>query len=205
MHSLPITIVSGIPRSGTSLMMQMLSAGGLPPLSDDLRRADSSNPNGYFEYEPVKHLRKDASWLQDACGHCIKIIYLLLRELPLDGSLHYKVIFMERPLSQVLASQAAMLELEKKLSGDKERLEKIFEKQLADLKSWLGEQSMMEVIWMPYSRVLNETQSVIDELAQFLNRPLNVEAMLSTVDSSLYRQRQTGVRIDALEKTDGCN
>ena len=102
-----LTIVSGLPRSGTSLMMQMLQAGGLPAFTDRVRSADESNPRGYFEFEPVKRLRTDRSWLPQARGHAIKIIHLLLRELPLDGSLVYRIVFMQRPLEEVLASQRA--------------------------------------------------------------------------------------------------
>src|SRR3954454_2290996 len=100
-----VTVVSGLPRSGTSLMMQMLSAGGLSALTDEKRTADESNPRGYFEYEPVKRLRADNTWLNEARGHVVKIIHLLLRELPTDGGLTYRVIFMKRPLEQILASQ----------------------------------------------------------------------------------------------------
>ncbi|MDP3613979.1 MAG: hypothetical protein Q8R98_19230, partial [Rubrivivax sp.] len=104
-----ITVVSGVPRSGTSLMMQMLHAGGLPVLSDGLRTADENNQRGYFEFEPVKRLRSDRSWLPQARGHAVKIIHLLLRELLLDGSVQDRIVLMLRPLDEVLASQRTML------------------------------------------------------------------------------------------------
>jgi hypothetical protein len=102
-----ITVVSGLPRSGTSLMMRMLEAGGLPPLSDSIREADIDNPNGYYEFEPVKQIAKDVSRLQDAEEKAVKIISSLLRDLP--SSRHYKVIFMERKIEEVLASQRDMM------------------------------------------------------------------------------------------------
>jgi hypothetical protein len=105
-----ITVVSGLPRSGTSLMMQMLAAGGLPPLTDNLRDADESNPRGYFEFDPVKRLRSDRSWLDQARGHAVKIIHVLVRELPADGQFHYRLLLMKRPMEEILASQRALLE-----------------------------------------------------------------------------------------------
>src|SRR5665213_1543473 len=104
-----ITIVSGLPRSGTSLMMQMLAAGGIPPLTDQQRMPDENNPRGYLEYEAVKQLRNDRSWLANARGKAVKIIHLLLSELPNDGSLTFRVFLMQRAIDEVLASQRKML------------------------------------------------------------------------------------------------
>ena len=101
-----VTVVSGLPRSGTSLMMQMLHAGGLPVLTDGLRTADQNNLRGYYEYEPVKRLRSDRSWLPQARGQVVKIIHLLLRDLLLDGSLQYRVVFMQRPLTRCCPASA---------------------------------------------------------------------------------------------------
>ena len=98
-----ITVVSGLPRSGTSMMMRALDAGGIPALSDNSRAADIDNPFGYFEYEPVKALRRQAGWLEAARGHCVKIIYRLLYDLP--DTLPYRIVFMERNLDEVIASQ----------------------------------------------------------------------------------------------------
>jgi hypothetical protein len=113
-----ITVVSGLPRSGTSLMMQMLAAGGIPPLTDHRRAPDESNPRGYFEFEPVKRLRTDRLWIGQAQGHAIKVIQLLLRELPTDGQFDYRVILMHRSMAEVLASQRAMLERQNKVTAD---------------------------------------------------------------------------------------
>src|SRR4051812_48441025 len=125
-----ITIVSGLPRTGTSLMMQMLAAGGIPPLTDNLRQPDESNPRGYYEFEPVKKLRSDRTWLGQARGKAVKIIHLLLRELPVDGSFRYRVLLMQRPMSEVLSSQRAMLARQGKASADDAMLTKIYAAQL---------------------------------------------------------------------------
>ena len=120
-----ITVVTGLPRSGTSLMMQMLAAGGIPPLTDYQRKPDESNPRGYFEFEPVKRLRADRSWLDQAHGRAIKVIHLLLRELPTDGIYNYRVILMKRSIKEVLASQRVMLDRQGKTGADDVMLEKI--------------------------------------------------------------------------------
>src|SRR5262245_7239801 len=103
-----IVIVSGLPRSGTSLMMQMLHAGGMPLLIDDQRPADADNPNGYWEYEPVKHLQQDNTWVAQAEGKAVKVVSALLQYLPRHHT--YKIVFMHRPLAEVLASQTVMLQ-----------------------------------------------------------------------------------------------
>src|SRR4029079_1243109 len=133
-----VTVVSGLPRSGTSLMMQMLAAGGLPPLTDSVRAPDESNPRGYLEFEPVKRLRTDQSWLEQARGHAVKIIHLLLREIPTDGRFAYRVIFLQRPLEEVLASQRVMLEKQGKKSADEKVLLGIYQSQLAQIQQWLA-------------------------------------------------------------------
>jgi hypothetical protein len=170
-------------------MMQMLQAGGLPTLTDSLRSADENNPRGYFEFDPVKRLRTDRSWLPQARGHAVKIIHLLLRELPLDGSLAYRVIFMQRPIDEVLASQHAMLHRDGRPAGDPAILRRAFENQLAQLESWLAAQSGIAVLPVNYHRVLREPAAVAEELRGFLGLDLDVAAMVHSVDPALYRQR----------------
>lgn len=184
-----ITVVSGLPRSGTSLMMQMLHAGGLPVLTDGLRLPDENNLRGYFEYEPVKRLRSDRSWLPQARGHALKIIHLLLRDLLLDGSLQYRIIFMQRPIGEVLESQIAMLQRDGKVGADPELLRNIFESQLAQLDAWLPTQASIEVIRVPYHRVIREPRAVAGDLKDFLGLDLDTSAMEVAVDPALYRQR----------------
>ncbi|MDP3226125.1 MAG: hypothetical protein Q8M96_23585 [Rubrivivax sp.] len=185
-----ITVVSGVPRSGTSLMMQMLHAGGLPVLSDGLRTADENNQRGYFEFEPVKRLRSDRSWLPQARGHAVKIIHLLLRELLLDGSLQYRIVLMQRPLDEVLASQRTMLQREGKAApADAELLKKAFASQLSQLDTWLAAQPSIAVMPVPYHQVLREPQSVAEALNNFLGLNLDTAAMVRVVDPALHRQR----------------
>ncbi len=184
-----ITVVSGLPRSGTSLMMQMLHAGGLPALSDGLRAADENNRRGYFEYEPVKRLRHDNTWLPQARGHAVKIIHLLLRDLPLSGALQYRIVFMQRPLDEVLASQRAMLARAGKAGADPAVLKKAFEGQLAQLDGWLAAQPGISVLRVPYHQVVQEPLVVAAALNAFLGLSLDTAAMQRVVDPALHRQR----------------
>ena len=184
-----ITVVSGLPRSGTSLMMQMLAAGGLPPLTDNLRVADESNPRGYFEFDPVKRLRSDRSWLDQARGRAVKIIHVLVRELPADGQFNYRVLLMKRPIEEILASQRAMLEREGKASAENATLAKIFRSQLEQLEQWLAAQPAFSFLAVDYHRVLKEPLVVAREVRAFLHQNLNLEAMAAAVDPALYHQR----------------
>src|SRR3569833_79554 len=102
-----ITVVSGLPRSGTSMMMQMLAAGGMPMLTDGVRGPDPDNPRGYFAFGPVKRTPQDARWLAGAPGKAVKVVHSLLPALP--GGYEYRVLFMLRDMHEVLASQDTML------------------------------------------------------------------------------------------------
>ncbi len=184
-----ITVVSGLPRSGTSLMMQMLAAGGLPPLVDDLRPPDENNPRGYFEFAPVKRLRTDRSWLEKARGHAVKVIHVLLRELPTDQPFSYRVILMKRPMEEILASQRAMLESQSKKSGDEKILAKVYGNQLPEIEEWLATQSCFQSVAVEYHRILEDPFTVAKEINEFLGRDLDVPAMAQAVDPSLCRQR----------------
>jgi len=185
-----ITIVSGLPRSGTSLMMQMLAAGGLPSLTDGERTSDESNPRGYYEFELVKRLRTDRSWLPQAQGRVVKIIHLLLRELPVDGQFQYRVLLMKRPIEEILASQRTMLQRAGKAAAADAVLEKVFLTQLADVERWLEAQSCFAWLPVSYHEVLSSGEKVAREICDFLQLPLDPAAMAATVDQSLYRQRK---------------
>jgi len=141
-----IIIVSGLPRSGTSMMMQMLQAGGLPLLTDDRRPADPDNPKGYFEYEPVKRLHKDASWLPEAQGSAVKIMAPLLTGLRPD--LTYRVIFMTRPMDEVLRSQTAMLAHRGEKGGNlpDDRLVQIFNAQIRAALDFLKRRNIRTLV-----------------------------------------------------------
>ena len=183
-----ITVVSGLPRSGTSLMMQMLRAGGLTCLTDELREADISNPKGYFEFEKVKGLRADNSWLPEANGKVIKIISHLLSCLPPE--LNYKTIFMERDLGEVLASQRKMLANqgrgEENLSD--ERLGQIFAQQLRQVRKMLADRQI-STLFLGYKDVLEDPVEISTQLRAFLGNNLDQQAMRDVVDHNLYRQR----------------
>lgn len=185
-----ITVVSGLPRSGTSLMMQMLSAGGLPALTDDLREADESNPRGYFEFEPVKQLRTDRGWLDQARGRAVKIIHVLLRELPTDGTYQYRVILMKRPMEEILASQRVMLKRQGKPSADEAMLAKIYTSQLAQAEEWLDSQPTFSFLPVEYHDVLKEPREAAAEIDTFLDGGLDVGAMVQVVDPTLHHQRR---------------
>jgi hypothetical protein len=184
-----ITVVSGLPRSGTSLMMQMLAAGGIPPVTDNIRVADESNPRGYFEFEAVKKLRSDNSWLELARGHAVKIIHALVRELPADGRYQYRVLLMKRPIEEVLASQRAMLARSGKTSADEATLTKIYTSQLEELERWLAAQSDFSFLPVAHQQVLKEPLAVADQINEFLGGTLDTGAMAAAVDPLLYRQR----------------
>ncbi|MEP6810925.1 MAG: sulfotransferase family protein, partial [Chthoniobacterales bacterium] len=185
-----ITVVSGLPRSGTSLMMQMLAAGGIPPLTDHQRLADESNPRGYFEFDAVKRLRSDQSWLEQARGHALKIIHLLLRELPTDRGFEYRVVFMRRPLAEVLASQRAMLERAGKTAADDAVLAKAFAAQIEQAREWLAAAPGVSVLHLEHHDLFENSSAAADRVNAFLGGNLNVAAMLPVIDPALYRQRR---------------
>src|SRR5262249_52395120 len=135
-----VCIVSGLPRSGTSVMMQMLSAGGLPVLTDQIRAADDDNPRGYFEFERVKLIRQDKSWLDQASGKVVKMVHLLIPELP--GDREYRIVFMRRRLEEVLASQRKMLQRSGKVGASVPDavLGRTFEQQIAQVMQWMSRQ-----------------------------------------------------------------
>jgi len=186
-----IAVVSGLPRSGTSLMMQMLTAGGIPPLTDALRTADDDNPRGYFELEKVKQLRQDKSWIPQARGKVVKIIHLLLMELPADQD--YRVVFMQRDLNEITKSQSVMLERSGKagaaMSADK--LAGIYTAQLATVKKWLADRSSFKVLEVPYSDLIANPLKHAKSINIFLGGSLDESAMVAAVDPNLYRNRAT--------------
>lgn len=185
-----ITIVSGLPRSGTSMMMKMLAAGGLEPLTDSIRAADEDNPKGYFEFERVKQIESDKEWLLDARGRVVKLISALLKHLP--PSYKYKVVFMRRAMPEILASQRQMLirrgEPADAVPDDK--MAAMFEKHLAQVESWLAAQPNIQTIYISYNEVMKEAGSQAETINSFLGGSLNVDAMIEAADRTLYRQKQ---------------
>ena len=186
-----VTIVSGLPRSGTSMMMKMLEAGGLPPLTDNLRIADEDNPKGYYEFERVKQLPKgDVAWLPDAQGKVVKVIAALLPYLP--GGYHYRVVFIQRAMPEVLASQRQMLirrgEDPNKIPDD--MLAKLFEKHLKQVNDWVSQQPNVERLDVNYNEMLKNPQPFIEQIDAFLGHQLDKAKMAAVVDPSLHRQRK---------------
>jgi hypothetical protein len=185
-----VTIVSGLPRSGTSMMMKMLEAGGLPVMTDNIRTADEDNPRGYYELERVKQIEQDQSWLPDARGKVVKMISALLKHLP-DGY-QYRVVFMRRKLDEVLASQRQMLIRRGKpadASGD-EKMATYFQRHLAQIDAWLAERPHFEVLDVSYNEMIENPAPHAARLAEFLGGGLDVDAMIGVVAASLYRQRR---------------
>jgi len=184
-----IIIVSGLPRSGTSMLMRMLEAGGLEILTDKIRKADTDNPKGYYEFELVKKLETDKSWLPTAKGRVVKIISMLLQHLPSDNT--YKILFLKRNIQEVLASQKQMLirrgEPADKIS-DKE-LTGIYKKHLHQVIRWLSNQASFDVLYVNYNDIVTAPHKYSKKIDQFIGGHSNVENMANVVDTSLYRQR----------------
>ncbi len=186
-----IAIVSGLPRSGTSMMMKMLEAGGIEPVVDNIRKADDDNPKGYYELEKVKQLDKsdDKDWLQVSQGKAVKVISQLLKDLPENHT--YKVLFMRRKMEEILASQKQMLVRRGQPtdSVSDEEIAKLFEKHLLQVEEWLEAQPNFETLYVPYNEVLRDPSKYVAEIAAFLGGDLDTNAMTSAIDKSLHRQR----------------
>ncbi|MBA3015006.1 MAG: sulfotransferase domain-containing protein [Proteobacteria bacterium] len=182
-----MTVVSGLPRSGTSMMMKMLEAGGLPIYQDGMRVADADNPKGYYETEKVKDLAKDASWLGEASGKAIKIISSLLFYLPPE--LNYKVIFMRRNMTEILASQKKMLERSCQSSPvSDEVMAAKFSIHLRKVWQYI-EQGGREVLAVEYAEVVADPGTAVTRINTFLGGGLDQDTMRRVVDGGLYRQR----------------
>jgi hypothetical protein len=186
----PVIVVSGLPRSGTSMMMKMLEAGGIPALTDELRTADEDNPKGYYEFERVKAMDKgDTDWVADARGKVVKVISALLQYLPADYE--YRVIFMHRNLTEVLASQRKML---RNRAADEdavsdEEMTRLFEMHLADVEGWLDRQPNMRALHVDYNAMLIDPRPFVAQIDDFFGMDLDREAMAAVVDPTLYRNR----------------
>jgi len=186
-----IVIVSGLPRSGTSMMMKMLAAGGVEPLIDNIRAADDDNPKGYFEFERVKQIEHDKAWLADARGRAVKLISALLKHLP--PAYNYKVVFMQRAMPEILASQRQMLfrRGEPADAVPDDRMAAMFDKHVAQVESWLVAQPNIETVYISYNEVMKDPRPNAERINAFLGGSLNVEAMAEAADRSLYRQKRT--------------
>jgi Sulfotransferase domain len=183
-----IIIVSGLPRSGTSLMMQMLAGGGVEVLTDHVRTADTGNPRGYYEFEPVKRTKQDPSWLPEARGKAVKMVSQLLYDLP-PGE-RYRIIFMERNLDETLASQEKMLQRLGRPAVPREQMKQSFTLHLDRLHEWLGRQRHLEVLRVSYNDLVERPEEQAGHVREFLGGRGDVRRMARAVDPSLYRNRK---------------
>ena len=184
-----ISIVSGVPRSGTSLMMQMLAAGGCSILTDNLRTPDPNNPRGYYELEKVKTLAKNPEVLAAAEGKAVKVVSSLLSKLPAGHE--YRVVFMCRPLEEVISSQDRMLNRlgQQVPPTPRAAVIKAFDQHLAQVRNWLSQQPNMSVLYVDYPALLQDAHREAERVRAFLEQDLDVAAMAQQVDQSLYRER----------------
>lgn len=186
-----VIVVSGLPRSGTSMMMQMLEAGGLEVLTDHLRQPNEDNPKGYYEFERVKKLPEgDTHWLKDAEGKVVKIISALLMHLPSDHT--YKILFMRRSMGEILASQKQMLVRRGEPTDkvDDAEMARLFEKHLREVQTWLDQQPNIACLDVDYNAILRDPRPQLAHVLPFLDRALDLEKMAEVVDLALYRQRK---------------
>jgi hypothetical protein len=188
----PIVVVSGLPRSGTSMMMKMLDAADLPLVTDAVRAADEDNPKGYFEDERVKDLDKseDRGWLRDCRGKVVKIISFLLLDLPEEN--FYKVVFMRRNLEEVIASQNKML-VRRGEPTDESNDEKMIQRYKMHLRKVdyvLEEFDNFEAIDVDYGQALEDPRTHAARIGEFLGAKLDLDKMAAVVDPSLYRNRR---------------
>jgi hypothetical protein len=188
----PIVVVSGLPRSGTSMAMMMLKAGGVRLLSDDVRSADESNPNGYFEFEPVKQLDSagDLAWLDDAGGRAVKIISFLLTWLP--ESHDYRVLFMQRDLDEVIASQHQMLVRRGEPTGTAgaDDMRAIYARHLEQVERFLSTRRCFTRLAISYRDVIERPDVEARRISDFLGGRLDVDRMAAVADRQLYRNRR---------------
>jgi broad-specificity NMP kinase len=187
-----ITIVSGLPRSGTSMMMKVLESGGIQVLTDNIRQADEDNLTGYYEFERVKQIKEDKEWLKDAEGKAVKLISALLKHLP--NTYQYRILFMHREISEILASQKQMLERrgENTDSVPDKTMAVLFQNHLIEVKAWLASQNNIKTLNVSYNEILKHPVSNIERINKFLGGNLNKEKMIEVVDPTLYRQRKAG-------------
>jgi hypothetical protein len=185
-----IIVVSGLPRSGTSLMMQMLESGGVGVITDSIRAADTDNPRGYFEFEKVKKIKQDASWLPTTRGKAFKMISQLLYDLP--ATERYRVIFMERDLDEMLLSQEKMLERLSRKGADRDKIRSSYGLHVERLTGWLADQPHLSVLYVNYNELLEQPERQAERVSAFLDGKAQIQEMAKAVDPSLYRNRKAG-------------
>ncbi len=184
-----VVVVSGLPRSGTSMMMKILEEGGIEIVTDKQREADEDNPNGYFEVEVSKTLKDgNTSWVYDAQGRAVKVISYLLEYLPDD--LEYDIIFMEREIQEILASQKKMLARRNEVSNiSDEDMAAQFREHVKAVKYWVARKPNMRVLYVKYNEMINNPSELCVAVMEFLERRMAISAMQDVPTQSLYRNR----------------
>ena len=184
-----VTIVAGLPRSGTSMMMQMIHAGGMPVMSDENRPADVDNPRGYLEYAPAKRIHIDASWLGDARGKALKVVAQLVPHLSRNHE--YRILLIQRDLNEVMASQSIMLDriAQGESPRSPEMVRREYSRQMRRLRVWLERQPNVRTLLLSYHEVLKDSRGTAELITRFLEMPLDIDAMENAVDTSLQRQK----------------
>jgi hypothetical protein len=182
-----VIIVSGLPRSGTSLMMQLLEAGGVEVVTDNLRTADTDNPRGYYEFEKVKQVKRDASWLPDLRGKAVKMVSQLLLDLP--PTERYRVVFMERDFPEMLDSQERMLQRLGRASAPRAAIIPAYTAHLERVQQWLQRQAHIAVLRVRYKALVERPNAEVARVNEFLFGRLDVSRAVGAVDPSLYRNR----------------
>ena len=190
-----MTVVSGLPRSGTSMMMQMIEAAGMPILTDAVRVPDRSNPRGYFEHEAVKHLARESSFVSSASGMALKVVSPLLPKLP--SGPHYRIVLMKRDMDEVLRSQARMMGGAAANSpADREVedgiLRAAFTKSMAQARAWIEKGPNTLVLEIEHGEALREPLQIARRVAEFIGTSSETDALASmaaAVDALLYRTR----------------
>lgn len=186
-----VIVVSGLPRSGTSMMMKMLQAGGLQVLTDGERAADVDNPKGYFEVERVKNLEKetDKSYIRESRGKVLKVISFLLKDLPDDND--YRIVFMRRDLNEVLASQNKMLQHRSEANQTEDaKMADIYLSHLASVRIMSRKKTNWEMIEVRYDDTVKDAKATAAILNNFLGGKLDEAKMVEAVDGELYRNRK---------------
>ena len=182
-----IIIVSGLPRSGTSVMMQMLDYGGLETVTDNIRGADTDNPRGYYEFEQVKKVKADASWLPGIRGKAVKMVSQLLYDLPPNEK--YQIVFMERDFDEMLESQEKMLKRLGRPAAPRDKIKDAYVIHLKRLFEWLKHQRNMQILCVNYNKLMQEPGEQARRVSEFLEGKTNIEEMVKAVDPALYRNR----------------
>ncbi len=185
-----IVVVTGLPRSGTSMMMQMLVAGGIQPYIDDTRQPDESNPKGYFESERVKKLPYLNNWIGECEGKVVKVVAPLITYLP--QGFNYRLVYMTRNLEEIVESQTAMLDALNREGGNltPEKFRELFASQTRSL-GYLLKLNGISYCEVSYHDTIQSPRTTADQICRFLNFDLDIDAMVTAVDPQLYRQKKS--------------